>query len=331
MSAFASEVPELVEPNLASKTGLRRVTVALGGNALLRRGDPGTIEMQRINLVDAARSIVELASRGLEIVLTHGNGPQVGLLALASEIAADRVAPRPLDVLGAESQGQIGYLLAQALRSAFLEAGTPREIAVILTQTIVDVDDPAFGNPTKFVGPTYDEATARVHAAERGWAIRADGAAWRRVVPSPRPRGIVEAKAVRALSEAGIIPIASGGGGVPVVMDEMGRLRGVEGVVDKDLAAVALAETVGADGLLLLTDVDSVYERWGTPEATRIESMSVDESASRLAAGLFPAGSMGPKVQAAVDFIRRGGSFVAIGALKDAAAILEGRSGTRIG
>jgi carbamate kinase len=312
-------------------TGLKRVTIALGGNALLRRGDAGTIEIQRHNLAEAARAIVELATRGLDIVVTHGNGPQVGLLALASEIAADVVPPRPLDVLGAESQGQIGYLLAQALRAAFLEAGIPREIAVILTQTVVDADDPAFQNPTKFVGPVYDEATARMHAAQRGWAIRADGTGWRRVVPSPRPKRIVEAEAVRRLSEAGIVPIASGGGGVPVVTDSEGRLRGVEGVVDKDLAAVALAETVGADALLLLTDVDGVYEGWGTPEARRIGEMSIDEASARLAAGHFPAGSMGPKVQAAGDFIRRGGRFVAIGSLQDATAILEGRTGTRIG
>ncbi len=196
---------------------MTRIAVALGGNALIRRGDPGSIEVQRGNLEVAARALVALAERsGAEVVLTHGNGPQVGFLAIEAEMAAEVVPPPPLDVLGAESQGQIGYLMAQALHAAFLERGITREIAVVVSQVVVRSEDPAFAHPTKPVGPVYDEATARSHAAERGWSIAPDGTHWRRVVPSPVPLRLVEAASIRSLVEAGVLVIASGGGGIPV-------------------------------------------------------------------------------------------------------------------
>jgi carbamate kinase len=309
-----------------------RIAVALGGNALIQRGQAGSTEVQRANLETAARAIVELAERsGAEIVLTHGNGPQVGFLAIAAEMASDVVPEPPLDVLGAESQGQIGYLMSQALHAAFLERGITREIAVVVSQVVVRTDDPAFAHPTKPVGPVYDEATARAHADERGWTIAPDGTHWRRVVPSPLPLRLVEASSVRSLVEAGVLVIASGGGGIPVAELADGRHEGREAVIDKDLAAVVLARAVGADALLLLTDVDAVYRGWGTPESEAIRRMSVQEALEGLAANAWPSGSMGPKIRACAEFVRDGGRFAAIGRLEDAAALAWGRAGTRFG
>jgi carbamate kinase len=309
-----------------------RLAIALGGNALIRRGEPGSTEVQRRNLVAAARGLVTLAEGSrAEIVLTHGNGPQVGFLAIEAEMAAAVVPAPPLDVLGAESQGQIGYLLANALHDAFLERNRQRRIAVVVTRTVVPADDPAFANPTKPVGPVYDEKTAKEQAASRGWSVAQDGKSWRRVVPSPPPVRIVEAEAIRTLVEAGVLVVASGGGGVPVVERPDGRLEGVEAVIDKDLAAVVLARSVGADGLLLLSDVDAVYRRWGTPRQEPILRLSVDEAMEGLAAGAWPAGSMAPKVRACAEFVRGGGRFAAIGALENAVAIVKGASGTWFG
>ncbi|HSW42175.1 MAG TPA: carbamate kinase [Patescibacteria group bacterium] len=311
---------------------MTRIAVALGGNALIQRGEPGSTEVQRHNLEIAARALVDLAERsGAELILTHGNGPQVGLLAIAAEMAAEVVPERPLDVLGAESQGQIGYLMSQALHAAFLERGIRREIAVVVSQVVVRSDDPAFANPTKPVGPVYDEATARDHAATRGWSIAPDGRHWRRVVPSPRPLRLVEASSVRSLVEAGILVVASGGGGIPVAELPDGRYEGREAVIDKDLAAVVLARAVGAEGLLLLTDVDAVYRGWGSTESEAIRRMSIEEAFEGLAGNAWPSGSMGPKVRACAEFVRGGGRFAAIGRLQDAAALAWGRAGTRFG
>jgi carbamate kinase len=297
-----------------------RVVVALGGNALLRRGEPADAGTQRRNVAVAVESLARLA-RSHELVITHGNGPQVGLLALQGDAYA-QVPPYPLDVLGAESEGMIGYLLDQELVNAL----GSRPVATLLTQVIVDPDDPAFQRPTKFIGPVYPRERAEQLAAERRWSIAADGEHWRRVVPSPEPRGIVELPTIRLLVEAGVVVVCVGGGGIPVVVDRDGRLHGVEGVVDKDLAAALLAEGLGADALLMLTDVDGVQVNWGTPQARRLD----DVSASELAGMTFAAGSMGPKVQAACRFAERTGGLAAIGALADAADILEGRRGTRV-
>ena len=311
---------------------MTRLAIALGGNALIRRGEPGSTEVQRRNLVAAARALVTLAegSRS-EIVITHGNGPQVGFLAIGAEMASSVVPAPPLDVLGAETQGQIGYLLAQALDDAFRERGKSRDIAVVVTRTVVRADDPAFQNPTKPVGPIYDEATAQEHARTRGWNVAPDGKSWRRVVPSPRPYRIVEAVAIRSLVDAGILVVASGGGGIPVVERPDGHMDGVEAVIDKDLAAVVLARAVDADGLVLLSDVDAVYRRWGTPRQEPILRLSVDEAMEGLDAGAWPAGSMAPKVRACAEFIKGGGRFAAIGSLENAVAIVKGSSGTWFG
>ncbi len=311
---------------------MTRLAIALGGNALIKRGEPGSTEVQRHNLVAAARGLVTLAEGSkAEIVLTHGNGPQVGFLAIEAEMAASVVPAPPLDVLGAESQGQIGYLLANALNDAFLERGRRREIAVVVTRTVVPADDPAFTKPTKPVGPIYDEETAHEHARSRGWSIAPDGKAWRRVVPSPPPVRIVEASAIKSLVEGGVLVVASGGGGIPVVERPDGRLEGVEAVIDKDLAAVVLARSVDADGLLLLSDVDAVYRRWGTPRQEPILRLSVDEAMEGLAQGVWPAGSMAPKVRACAQFVQGGGRFAAIGALENAVGVVKGSSGTWFG
>jgi carbamate kinase len=309
---------------------MSRIVVALGGNALIRRGEEGSTAVQRRNLLDAARALADLDRLGHTLVLTHGNGPQVGFLAIEADAARDTVPPPPLDVLVAESQGQIGYLLAQALATQFMVEGRKRQIAVVLSQTVVDLDDPAFRAPSKPIGPVYDEATARQLACRNGWTVARDGPGWRRVVPSPRPLEMVEAASIRTLVSSGAIVIASGGGGIPVSRLLSGALIGVEAVVDKDLAAVVLATCVEADRLLLLTDVSAVHLRWGSPDSEPIRRLTLADADAGVEDGTFAAGSMGPKVRAAAEFVRRTGRFAAIGTLGDAVAVLEGRAGTQL-
>jgi carbamate kinase len=299
---------------------VNRVVVALGGNALLRRGEPADAATQRANVVRAVRAVAAVARRH-EVVVTHGNGPQVGLLALQAEAYAD-VPPYPLDVLGAESEGMIGYLLEQALMNAL----PGRPAATLLTQVGVDAADPAFAAPSKPIGPVYDEPAGRRLAAERGWALAPDGDGVRRVVASPRPREILELAAIRRLLEAGVLVVCVGGGGIPVTITPEGAVHGVEAVVDKDRAAALLAERLGADALLLLTDVPRVVAGWGTPGAVELDSATP----AQLRQETFAAGSMGPKVEAACRFAERTGGLAAIGALDDAEAILAGRAGTQI-
>ncbi|HEY7524724.1 MAG TPA: carbamate kinase [Candidatus Limnocylindrales bacterium] len=305
------------------------VAVALGGNALIRRGEDGSTAVQRRNLVAAARALADLDALGHQLILTHGNGPQVGFLSIEAEAARDIVPPPPLDVLVAESQGQIGYLLAQALSTELIHRGRRRRVVAMLTQTIVDPADPAFAAPSKPVGPMYDEATARALAREHAWTIAPDGGGWRRVVPSPRPLDLVEADTVKALV-GGTIVIASGGGGIPVRRVNDGAFAGVEAVVDKDLAAVVLAIAVGADALLLLTDVPAVHLCWGTPRRIPLRRLTLAGAAAGIRDGSFPPGSMGPKVAAAAQFVERTGKLAAIGSLADAPAILDGRAGTQL-
>ncbi len=297
-----------------------RVVIALGGNALLRRGEPLEAEIQQRNVADAAAAIAPLA-REHELVITHGNGPQVGLLALQSAAYKD-VRQYPLDVLGAESEGMIGYLLEQA----FANELRGRDVATLLTRIEVDADDPAFEDPTKPIGPVYDEATARELAQQRGWSIAPDGDRYRRVVPSPRPRRIVEIRTIRTLVDAGVLVVCAGGGGIPVVRLDSGELVGVEAVIDKDHAAGLLARQLEAEAFLMLTDVEAVCEGWGTPEQRAIAAAPP----AALRAMDLPRGSMGPKVEAACDFVEAGGSFAAVGRLGDAAALVEGTAGTRI-
>jgi carbamate kinase len=296
-----------------------RVVVALGGNALLRRGERADAATQRGNVAVAVRAIARLA-RDHDVVVTHGNGPQIGLLALQGE-AYSGERPYPLDVLGAETEGMLGYLLQQELTNEL--GGEP--VATLLTQVVVDRDDPAFGRPTKPIGPVYERSAAERLAADRGWTVAPDGDGYRRVVPSPEPRAIVELPTIRLLVESGVLVVCVGGGGIPVVRTD-GRLDGVEAVIDKDLAAALLASSLEADALLLLTDVPAVEADWRTPVARPIHEASVGE----LRGMSFASGSMGPKVEAACRFIAAGGGFAGIGALDDAAAILRGERGTRV-
>lgn len=297
-----------------------RIVVALGGNALLRRGEPLTAENQRANIRRAASILAELAMAGHSLVITHGNGPQVGLLALQAAASAER--PFPLDVLDAESAGMIGYVLQQELGNAL----RGRHFATLLTQVRVDPRDPAFASPTKPIGPVYDEATARRLAAERGWQIARDNDKWRRVVPSPRPLAILEIEVLTFLVDHGVIVICAGGGGIPVVELENGSIAGVEAVVDKDLASSLLARQLKADLMMLLTDVDAVYLHFGKPQARRLDCVTTSE----LSPAEFPAGSMGPKVTAAIEFAEASGKLAAIGRLEDAVDIVKGTKGTRI-
>lgn len=298
-----------------------RVVVALGGNALLRRGERPDADAQRANVKTAVAALAPLAQEH-ELVVTHGNGPQVGLLALQSVADPALSSPYPLDVLGAETEGMIGYLIAQELENQL----PGRQVATLLTQTLVAPDDPAFANPTKFVGPVLTQAQAQHLSAERGWAVAADDGHWRRVVASPEPKRVIEIKTIRLLVEAGVLVVCSGGGGIPVVRTDSGALRGVEAVIDKDRAAAVLAEALEADALLLLTDVPAVMRHWETPEAHEITSARPDE----LRAEEFAPGSMAPKVEAVCRFVERTGGIGAIGALEDAEAILAGEAGTLV-
>lgn len=298
--------------------------VALGGNALLRRGEPMTAEVQRRNVRVAARELAPIAEAH-DLVISHGNGPQVGLLALQAA-AYPEVDAYPLDVLGAQTQGMIGYMIEQELGNLLpLE----RPLATILTMVEVDPDDPAFRQPTKFVGPIYEKHQADEIAAAKGWTFAADGNSWRRVVPSPEPKHIFEIRPIRHLLKQGTVVICAGGGGIPTTYERAGngaRLIGEEAVIDKDLASELLAREVDADLLVMATDVEGVYRGWNTPEQELIHTVAVSE----LSALDFAAGSMGPKVEAAVRFTQRTGRRAAIGALQDIVEIVEGTSGTNV-
>ncbi|MFA0114461.1 carbamate kinase [Vibrio sp. 10N.261.46.E11] len=295
------------------------VVVALGGNALLRRGEPLEADVQRRNIETAVKTISEIA-KVYNVVLVHGNGPQVGLLALQG-LEYKKVNPYPLDVLGSETQGMIGYMLMQEFKNYLPD----RNISCMLTQMTVDPNDPAFADPTKPIGPIYEEAEARELAEKFHWIVKPDGKHFRRVVPSPRPTGIVEHEAITQLIEAGHLVICTGGGGIPV-KKESGKLVGVEAVIDKDMSAAFLAKQLNADALLILTDADAVYLDWGKPTQHALRSTTPSE----LAKFTFDAGSMGPKIEASCEFIQQGGKVVGIGALEDGLQILQGQAGTNI-
>jgi len=295
------------------------VVVALGGNALLQRGEPVSAEHQRRNLRSAGASIAAVATDH-HVVLTHGNGPQVGLLALQEASYSD-IFQNPLDVLGAETEGMIGYLIEQELANRL----PGREILTLLTRVEVDPDDPAFQNPSKPIGPVFPPEEARRIAELRGWSLAPDGDGLRRVVPSPLPREIIPAKIFRRLLVRGVLVICAGGGGIPVVWEE-GGWRGVEAVIDKDRTASLLAREVGADALVMLTDVPHVQVGFGTPEARPVKRTTPSEL--RALAHHFPAGSMGPKINAAIEFVEETGGFAAIGSLSDAPAIVRQEAGT---
>lgn len=298
-----------------------RIVIALGGNALLRRGEPLTAANQRRNIQAAAAALAPVA-REHQIVISHGNGPQVGLLALQGEAYRAEEA-YPLDVLDAETEGMIGYLIEQELGNLL---GVDQRCATLLTQIEVHAGDPAFREPSKPIGPVYDEAQAQRLARERGWSIARDGKDYRRVVASPQPIRILELGVIELLVEQGVIVICAGGGGIPVVRRNDGSLVGVEAVIDKDAASALLARELSADALLMLTDVDAVYSDWETPTARGIRRISVDE----LEISSFEAGSMRPKMDAARGFVAETGGIAAVGQLNDAVAILAGEAGTTI-
>jgi carbamate kinase len=300
-----------------------RIVIALGGNALLRRSEPVTTEVQRRNVRTAAEAIAPLAEEH-SVVVVHGNGPQVGLLSLQAE-SYGGAEPYPLDVLDAGTQGMIGYLIQQELRS-FLPPECP--VATLLTMITVDPKDPAFASPTKFIGPVYGKAAADALVANKGWLFRQDGTAWRRVVPSPEPRQILEILPISWLLDYGAVVICAGGGGIPTMHPSAGsgELVGVEAVIDKDLAGELLAEEVSADLFVMATDVDGVYLSWGEPTQTRLDRVSPEE----LASYMFPSGSMGPKVDAATRFALKTGNRAAIGSLADIAGIVAGTRGTNV-
>jgi carbamate kinase len=300
-----------------------RILVALGGNALLRRGEPMTAEVQRANVRVAARALAPVAGRH-QLVISHGNGPQVGLLALQAA-AYKEVEAYPLDVLGAQTEGMIGYLIEQELGN-LLPPDVP--FATLLTMIEVDPADPAFADPTKFVGPIYTDADADALAAEKGWVFKRDGQHLRRVVPSPAPKRVFEIRPIRLLLDQGVLVICAGGGGIPTawVPGEDRTLGGVEAVIDKDQASALLARDLDADLFVMATDVDGVYEGWGTPAQRQLDRLTPTEAQGRA----FAAGSMGPKVDAAVRFVSATGKRAAIGALADIEAIVEGRAGTSV-
>lgn len=298
-----------------------RLLIALGGNALLKRGEPMTAQNQRANVRTACEQIAK-AYEGNELIISHGNGPQVGLLALQNN-AYKAVPMYPLDVIGAESLGMIGYMIQQELANFVPKSAT---LCNVLTQTEVDPKDPAFQHPTKPVGPVYTKEEAEALAAKEGWSIAPDNDKFRRVVPSPEPKRIFGLKSLKTLVEAGHIVICCGGGGIPTYYDEEGRLRGAEAVIDKDLASSVLAADLDADLFIIATDVDGAYLDWGKPEQRRIAQ--ADPKSLREYG--FAKGSMGPKVEAACRFVEKSGKTAVIGALDKIDEILSGRSGTRV-
>jgi len=298
-----------------------RIVVALGGNALLRRGEPMTADNQRANIRIATEQIAKIYP-GNQLVIAHGNGPQVGLLSLQAA-AYTQVSPYPLDVLGAETEGMIGYIIEQELGN-LLDFEVP--FATLLTQVEVDPRDPAFQHPSKPIGPVYAKAEAEQLAAEKGWSIAPDGDKYRRVVASPKPKRIFEIRPIKWLLDKGSIVICAGGGGIPTMYGEDGKLKGIEAVIDKDLCSALLAEQLESDLLVIATDVNAAFVDWGQPTQKAILQAHPDDL-EKLG---FAAGSMGPKVQAACEFARHTGKVAVIGSLADIEAIVQGKAGTRI-
>lgn len=307
----------------------RTVVLAIGGNALAPAG-LGEFSDQEERARAVARAAAAIVETGERLLVVHGNGPQVGALAMAQEAVSREVPPQPLFVLGAMTQGQLGYLLSQAIGDALAEAGRPRTVAAVMTQVVVSPDDPAFGTPTKPIGPFFSQGRAARLADARGWSVAEDsGRGWRRVVASPEPIEVVEAQEIAGLLEAGEVVVACGGGGVPVA--RVGReLVGVDAVIDKDFAAALIGRLVGASSLLLITGVEQVLLDFGTPDERAVDSMTIADARGHLADGQFPAGSMGPKVQAAMQFVEAGGGTAVITSLERIAEAVAGTAGTRI-
>ncbi len=309
----------------------RNMLVSLGGNAILKYTEEGTAQEQFENVETTSRHIVELIEEGYHVAITHGNGPQVGDILLVYELARKTLPPMPLDVCGAQSQGMIGYMLQLSLKNMLKAAGMARPVVTLLTQTLVHQDDPEFKMPTKPVGPFYTAMEASKLHEKRGWTVVNDsGRGYRRVVPSPLPVGFVEEKSIKTLFLEGTIVIASGGGGIPVIINEEGMLQGVEAVIDKDHAAAYLASLIEAEILLILTDVEKAALNYGKPGQRDIDHITVSEAEHYLQEGHFPPGNMGPKVESALTFLEKGGEKVIITSLEHAVDALKGNAGTTI-
>jgi carbamate kinase len=308
----------------------RLAVVAVGGNSITKAGQRGTIPEQFANARETSRHIAEMVARGFDVVVTHGNGPQVGNILLRAEMSCSVLPMLPLDTCGADSQGGIGYMIQQVLRNELRAHGKDRCVTTVLTQTVVDADDPAFSNPSKPIGPFYTSDEAHRKEAEEGWSVVEDAKrGWRRVVPSPMPRRIVEADAIKALLDAGCIVIGVGGGGIPVV-ESGGELKGVDAVIDKDHASRLLANKIGAEFFLMSTDVEQVALNYGKPEERRLSKITVAEAKQYHAEGHFPDGSMGPKILASIAFLEGGGEEVIITSPESIGLALDGKAGTRI-
>ena len=309
----------------------KKVVVALGGNAILQAGEKGSSEEQFNNIEKTCRQILEMVKRGFKVVITHGNGPQVGNILIQNKEARDIVPAMPLDVCGAESQGQIGYMIQQSLDNLFKEMNPPYSAATIVTQVIVDREDPAFVHPTKPIGPFYSEEEAKKIMEEKKWAMTEDaGRGWRRVVPSPIPIDIIEKDVIRFLVDNGFVVVAAGGGGIPVIRLKDGTLKGIEAVIDKDRASSLLARELDADMFIILTGVEKVYLNFNKPNQKPLDTLSVGEAEKYLKEGHFPPGSMGPKIESAIDFVRKTGRECLITDMRRLKQALEGKTGTRI-
>jgi carbamate kinase len=311
---------------------IETLVVALGGNAIQQSGEKGSAAGQFANVGRAMASVAELADRGYRVVLTHGNGPQVGtiLLQQAAAEAAEGIPAMPMDVAGAMSQGQLGYMMQQCLQNELRKRGRPWPVATVVTQMVVDPNDPAFSSPTKPIGPFYTQEKA-AELREKGYTMIEDsGRGYRRVVPSPQPAAVAEIYAIRTLVNSGALVICAGGGGIPVVRDSEGLLHGVEAVIDKDMGASLIAQRLDADRLLILTDIERVTINYRKPDQRALDCVSVTEMKGYMSEGHFAAGSMGPKVRAAVSFIEAGGKEAIITHLHSALAALEGASGTHV-
>lgn len=312
------------------KSKMKTIVMAFGGNAITREDQKGTYQEQLANIEISCRNLVDLARDGYRMVITHGNGPQVGSLLIKNELAKDIVPPMPLDVCVSNTQGSIGFAIQQTLQNMLKKAGLERDVASVITRVEVDLDDPAFRNPTKPIGPFFSQAEAEEMAATKGYIMREDsGRGWRRVVASPQPQVILEKNVIRKLVESDVIVIGVGGGGIPVAAGAEGYV-GVEAVIDKDRGAQRLAADIGADALVILTGVPKVYVDFRQPTQRALERITVSEAREYLKAGQFPAGSMGPKIEAAANFVEQSGGVAIITDFENVQAALEGRTGTTV-
>jgi len=308
----------------------KTAVVAIGGNSLIKDKDHQTVPDQFAATRETCLHLADMIEEGWEMVITHGNGPQVGFILLRSELASHVLHTVPLDSCGADTQGALGYMIQQLLGNELRRRGIDKPVVTVVTQVVVDARDPAFQNPTKPIGPFYDEAKAKQYRQERGWQVMEDaGRGWRRVVPSPIPKRIVEQEAIQALLAAGFIVIGVGGGGIPVV-EEDGSLKGVEAVIDKDYASSLLATSIKADLFLISTAVKKVALNYGRPNQVDLDRLTLSQAKEYLAQGHFPPGSMGPKIEAVIDFLEAGGREALITSPQNIARALRGQTGTRI-